>query len=111
MNADVSDDKNYHSVPVDERYQLPNDMDVNSVDAYKNVYLCSDISIRVDSESPYTIEALFLARTPSKFAANQNPAGQHPTVNGVIPACGYLLSKQVSIITCINLPVTAGVLI
>jgi hypothetical protein len=28
MNAYVSDDKNYHSVPVDERYRLPNDMDV-----------------------------------------------------------------------------------
>ncbi|MDD5462114.1 MAG: hypothetical protein PHG00_10875 [Methylococcales bacterium] len=103
--------KNYHFPHIDEICRFSNEIPVNPTATYKTVHLCADKPIGVDLKARYTIEALFKARTPGKFAANQNPAGQHATVNGVIQACGYLLSKLASIITCIDLPVTTGVLI
>jgi hypothetical protein len=111
MNVDVSVDNNNHSVLADEICQLPNDMPVNSTSPYKTVYLCSDKPVGANLESPYTIEAPFLTRTPHKsvdIAASQDPAGPNATANDVTTAVEFLLSEQASFNTVVNLPVTAG---
>ncbi len=71
----------------------------------------ASFGITVNAVSPSMIETAFLANTSHlivEAAAAAHPLKRNATVDDVVPAMEFLLSKSASYITGVNLPITGG---
>ncbi len=71
----------------------------------------ASFGITVNAVSPSMIETSFLANTSHlivEAAAAAHPLKRNATVDDVVPAMAFLLSKSAGYITGVNLPITGG---